>query len=96
MTVSVRMDPLLERELDQAARRKGITKSQFIIEAVQRALGRHDPYALFLASQQEAAADRATPHVAEPFAGEELPYDTEASRQALIAKLRRKHGLGAD
>ena len=42
MAVSVRMEPLLERELEQAARRQGVTKSQFIIAAVERALGRKD------------------------------------------------------
>ena len=40
MAVSVRMSPLLEKELELAAQRKGVTKSQFIIEAVERALGR--------------------------------------------------------
>ena len=39
MAVSVRMDPLLEKELEQAARRQGVSKSQFIITAVERALG---------------------------------------------------------
>ena len=34
MAVSVRMDPLLEKELELAARRQGITKSQFIVDAV--------------------------------------------------------------
>ena len=31
MAVSVRMDPLLEKQLELAAQRKGVTKSQFII-----------------------------------------------------------------
>ena len=39
MAVSVRMDPLLEKELELAASRQGVTKSQFIIDAVERALG---------------------------------------------------------
>ncbi len=43
MAVSVRMEPILEKELELAAKRKGITKSQFIIEAVQRALGGKTP-----------------------------------------------------
>ena len=46
MAVSVRMDPLMEKELELAARRQGITKSQFIIAAVERALGRKDPTTL--------------------------------------------------
>ncbi|MDP2164523.1 MAG: CopG family transcriptional regulator [Hydrogenophaga sp.] len=55
MAVSVRMDPLLEKQLEQAARRKGITKSQFIIDAVQRALGRKNPYELMLKVKEEMA-----------------------------------------
>ena len=47
MAVSVRMDPLMEKELELAAKRKGVTKSQFIIEAVERALGRRDPAQLY-------------------------------------------------
>ena len=53
MAVSVRMDPLLERELALAAKRKGITKSQFVIEAVERALGRPNPYELMIALSAE-------------------------------------------
>ena len=30
------------------------------------------------------------------FQGNEMPYDTETSRAALIAQLRAKHGLSAD
>jgi RHH-type rel operon transcriptional repressor/antitoxin RelB len=37
------MDPLLEKQLDQAAKRRGVTKSQFVIDAVERALGHKDP-----------------------------------------------------
>ena len=37
MAVSVRMNPLLEKELELAASRLGVTKSQFIIAAVERA-----------------------------------------------------------
>lgn len=55
MTVSVRMNPLLEKELDSAARRLGVTKSQFIISAVERALGLTDPAALYQKVMEEAA-----------------------------------------
>lgn len=37
MAVSVRMDPLLGKQLEQAAKRQGVTKSQAIIDAVERA-----------------------------------------------------------
>lgn len=60
MTVSVRMDPLLEKQLEQAAKRQGVTKSQFIIDAVERALGEKNPYTLLLQAQEEMAPYRAT------------------------------------
>jgi hypothetical protein len=66
MTVSVRMNPLLENELEQAAKRQGISKSQFVIDAVERALGRKEPGALLLQVRQEFAEYRvdASPKVA--------------------------------
>ena len=99
MAVSVRMDPLLEKELEQAAKRQGITKSQFIIDAVQRALGRKNPYELMLAlkaeEEQRAFGPNANPAdaaVAKAFEGYEQPYDTERPRAQLVAKLQAKHG----
>lgn len=77
MAVSVRMDPLLEKELEQAAKRQGVTKSQFIIDAVERALGRKDAHQLYLAVQEKYADYKASP---EP-----------ADDSALKAKLRAKH-----
>jgi RHH-type rel operon transcriptional repressor/antitoxin RelB len=91
------MDPLMEKELELAARRKGITKSQFIIDAVERALGRKNPYELMLQAKAEAESDPRYEEVKQAFTAEnEVPYDTEAARAALIAKLRAKHGLGTD
>ena len=55
MAVSVRMDPLMEKELELAAKRQGITKSQFIIDAVQRALGQRDPLQLLHQVKEEFA-----------------------------------------
>jgi predicted DNA-binding protein len=101
MAVSVRMDPLLEKQLEQEARRKGITKSQFIIEAVERALGRRNPYDLMVQLQAEeerrAYGPDATPQdrqAAEAFAKEQEPYETDAARARLIDYLKKKHGLG--
>jgi len=94
MAVSVRMDPLLERELELAAKRKGVTKSQFIIEAVQRALGRKNPYELMLALKAEESRPEYQA-VAKAFEGEEQPYDTDASRARLLEKLKAKHGGSA-
>lgn len=93
MAVSVRMNPLLEQELDAAAKRRGITKSQFIIEAVERALGRKNPYELMLALKAEEARGAYGPAPDEP---QEIPYDTDASKAALIKKLKAKHGVGGD
>ncbi|WP_291555330.1 hypothetical protein [Comamonas sp. SCN 65-56] len=92
MAVSVRMEPLLEKRLELAAQQKGITKSQFIIDAVERALGSKDPYALMVALKAE---ERTKAYQADgsAFADRELPYDTEGSRVALIARLKAKHGI---
>ena len=100
MAFSVQMDPLLERELEAAAKRKGITKSQFIIEAVRYSLGRKNPFELMVSLKAEeermacgpdaSPADRA---VAKAYEGYEQPYDTDASRAQLIAKLQSKHAI---
>ena len=93
MAVSVRMDPLLERELEAAARRQGVTKSQFIVDAVERALGRKNPFALMEALQAEETRGA---YGNAPPAGEsrEQPYATAASRTALRRRLKAKHGIG--
>ncbi|NIM41209.1 MAG: hypothetical protein GTN84_08900 [Hydrogenophaga sp.] len=91
MAVSVRMDPLLEKELELAARRQGITKSQFIVDAVERALGRKNPYELLMALKlEEKSAEYKA--VGKAFEGEEKPYDTSRSRAAIVKKLKAKHG----
>lgn len=87
MAVSVRMDPLLEIELQQAADRQGVTKSQFIIAAVERALGRKNPYELM--QQLKAEEPRAR------YKGATQPYDTVASKAALRKKLKAKHDAGS-
>lgn len=93
MAVSVRMDPLLERELELAAKRRGITKSQFIIDAVERSLGRKNPYELMVALQAEEARGvyGVVPEVA---ASREIAYDADSARAAIVRKLERKHGVG--
>ncbi len=94
MAVSVRMDPLLEKQLEQAARRQGVTKSQFIIDAVERALGRKNAYELMLELKaQEPDAKYLSQAAA--FAGEQRPYDTDASRAQIVGKLQAKHDSGA-
>ena len=46
MAVSVRLDPLVEARLAQQANLLGITKSDFIKDALERVLGMKDPAAL--------------------------------------------------
>ena len=87
MAMSVRMDPLLEKELELAAQRQGITKSQFVIGAVERALGRKNPYELLIALQAEE------PRVEYKAAAKKAGYDTNKSKAALRAKLKAKHGV---
>ncbi len=93
MAVSVRMDPLLEAELEQAAQRQGVTKSQFIIAAVERALGRKNPYELMLSLKAEEprrpyAAGKRAP-------ARDKPYATSAAKTELRSKLKTKHGAGS-
>ena len=95
MTISVRMDPLLEKELELAAKRQGLTKSQFVIDAVERALGRRNPYELMVALKaEEERATYTAANSAEAAASGESPYDTDAAKDAIRAKLKAKHGPG--
>ena len=95
MAVSVRMDPLLEKQLEQAAKRQGVTKSQFIIDAVERSLGRKNPFELMTALKAEESRPEYQA-VAEAYQGWEQPYDTDASRAQLLERLKAKHGSSAD
>ena len=89
MTVSVRMDPLLEKELELAAKRQGITKSQFIVDAVERALGHKDPYQLLHQVRQEFADYRvATTPLASPTSVDTAGLGTSAR---VRAKLKARH-----
>jgi HicB family len=91
MAVSVRINPLLEKELELAAQKQGITKSQFIIQAVERALGRKNPYELMLKIKaEEAVRGRG---LRKAFAGQEQPYDADSARAQILAKLHKKHGI---
>ena len=87
MAISVRMDPLLEKELELAAQRQGMTKSQFVITAVERALGRKNPYELMMALKAEEPRAAYAKSI-------EQPYDSVKSKAAVRAKLKAKHGAG--
>ena len=43
MTLSVRLDPALEARVDEEARRLGISRSEFVKDALERVLGIKDP-----------------------------------------------------
>ena len=96
MTISVRMDPLLERELERVAKKKGVTKSQFVIEAVERALGRRNPYDLMMAFkvEEERAVYNAGAFKGAHDSANEMPYETSTARDAIKQKLKGKHGVG--
>ncbi len=101
MAISVRMDPLLDQALTLASKRLGITKSQYIIDAVERALGRKNPFELMQRLQaEEAQAGYAMSQafqavqVVQAAEGSEQPYDSDASRQQLLDHLKGKHGAG--
>lgn len=83
MAVSVRMEPLLEKELELAAKRRGVTKSQFIIEAVQRALGQRNPGAIYNLVMEEMPSY--------PTGKTSAPEDHSPLKQAVKARLRAKH-----
>jgi len=84
MAVSVRLDPLMEKELELSAKRQGITKSQFIIAALERALGRKDPYKLLMQIKAQYPE-------AENLKVEELNPDLSNAKEVIRAKLRAKH-----
>lgn len=92
MAISVRIDPILEKELELAAKRQGVTKSQFVIDAVQRALGRKNPYALLLQVQAEEARG-VYGKTAEGAAGFKGLYDGDKARAFIVRKLEKKHGV---
>lgn len=51
MALSVRLDAALEARVDQEARRLGMTKSDFVKDALERVLGIKNPYALLKATR---------------------------------------------
>ena len=51
MALSVRLDAALEARVDQEAKRLGMTKSDFVKDALERVLGVKNPYALLKAAR---------------------------------------------
>lgn len=58
MAVSVRLDPVVEAKLTQQANLLGITKSDFIKDALERVLGMKDPAALLRESRSGSKQGR--------------------------------------
>ncbi|KAF0099749.1 MAG: hypothetical protein FD187_2330 [bacterium] len=46
MALSLRLDPLVEARIEQEAHRLGISKSDFVRDAIERVLGMKNPYDL--------------------------------------------------
>lgn len=58
MAVSVRLDPLVEAKLSQQAALLGITKSDFIKDAIERVLGIKNPATLLKQVRQRGKMGR--------------------------------------
>lgn len=95
MAVSVRLEPMLEKELELTAKRLGVTKSQFIVSALEKALGRKNPYELLLKvkAQETEAMPPGGSHDEGNYQGD--LSDSDAMRAFIRQKLSKKHGLGA-
>lgn len=83
MPLSVRLDPILESRLDQEARRLGVTKSEFVKDALERVLGMKNPYELL-----QQVRDPSAYSVREP-----TTYDSENVSAKVKEKLRAKHSV---
>lgn len=81
MALSVRLDPILESRLEQEAKRLGITKSEFVKDALERVLGMKNPYDLL-----QQVRDPAAYRVCEP-----ITFDSENVSAKVKGRLRAKH-----
>jgi len=77
MPLSVRLDPALEAKVEQEAKRLGISKSQFVKDAIERVLGLKNPATLLKAL-------RGRKPMGDPDASENVSA-------RMRAKLREKH-----
>jgi RHH-type rel operon transcriptional repressor/antitoxin RelB len=77
MALSVRLDPIIEKRIEQESRRLGITKSEFVKDALERVLGYKDPVALL----DEICS----------FTPIGDPNASERGSEKIKAKLRAKH-----
>lgn len=63
MAISVRLDSVLEARLNQEVRRLGVTKSEFVKDTLERALGLKNPATLL--QQVRSNTPMGTPHASE-------------------------------
>ncbi|MDP2809548.1 MAG: ribbon-helix-helix protein, CopG family [Rhodocyclaceae bacterium] len=64
MAISVRLDPVLETRLEQEARRRGVSKSDVIKDALDRVLGTTNPYQLLQQVRHAPAYEAREPSTA--------------------------------
>jgi hypothetical protein len=57
--LSVRLDPALEARVDEESRRRGVSKSEVVKDALERALGLKNPYSLLKQVRSGARSGRA-------------------------------------
>ena len=84
MLYSVQLEPLLETELEQAARRLGVSPSQFIVSAVEQALAQ---------AKEDGLPFQPSRH------GEVLPESMEhlsATKLAIRSKLKAQRAANQD
>lgn len=77
MALSVRLDSALEARVGQEAKRLGITKSEFVTDALERVLGLKNPAALLEAVRSNTPMGN--------------PHASEKVSERFKAKLRAKH-----
>jgi Arc/MetJ-type ribon-helix-helix transcriptional regulator len=77
MTLSVRLDPSLEARIDQESRRRGVSKSEVVKDALERVLGLKNPYDLLQEIRSPGAPGRRS-------------TASESTGAGLKAKLRAK------
>jgi RHH-type rel operon transcriptional repressor/antitoxin RelB len=85
MTLTVRLDPALETKVDQEAKRLGITKSEFVKDAIERVLGLTNPAALL-------RAVRSRKPMGDPYASENVSRKMRA-KLAIADRCCRRRGL---
>jgi predicted transcriptional regulator len=79
MTLSVRLDPALEARVDEESRRRGVSKSEVVKDALERVLGLKNPHALLLQVRGGTRSGRAD---TSENTGEKLKAKLRAKRSA--------------